>query len=405
MKRISLMLIAAVMLASSLSAQWKKVYGGTTNSFIINEIIQHNNYFFASTNGPLLRSSDKGETWEVLSTFFSPIHFNLSIETDGSRLYLGLNTGNRPTILYSDDNGATWIPSNITHPQISKIKVVNSNLVYAYSNFQMFFKSTDRGETWTEWINLPFNVTYTMFVSSTGRLFINNYYSDDNGETWTKNSLNGMVNGYSENELGLWAGTDRILFSGDNGITWQEKKYGNTTSVIGAGNNVFRGTFGFEYSTDGGKSFVEYNEGIEKVTQIISMAYDGEIILIGLNGPGIYKIDASKLGITTSVEKHKEISKDFQLMQNYPNPFNPETIINYKLSAVNSVDLRVYDILGKEVAILVNEVQQPGMYNVKFTIRQLTHNRDKNSSLSTGIYFYKLQAGDFVQTKKMMFIK
>jgi hypothetical protein len=90
------------------------------------------------------------------------------------------------------------------------------------------------------------------------------------------------------------------------------------------------------------------------------------------------------------------IPTSFSLSQNYPNPFNPETTIRYKLSAVSFVDLKVYDILGNVVATLVNETQQPGMYNVKFLV---------NSSLSAGIYFYKLTAGDFIQAKKMLLLK
>jgi hypothetical protein len=129
------------------------------------------------------------------------------------------------------------------------------------------------------------------------------------------------------------------------------------------------------------------------------------------------------------MKKYAQIQAEFELHQNYPNPFNPETTISYVIpsglpvgkagvrnlndfSSTSSprndnvnVTLKVYDILGKEVTTLVNEAQQPGRYNVKFTIRQLTDNGDKNSSLSTGIYFYKLQASDFVQTQKMMLTK
>ena len=90
------------------------------------------------------------------------------------------------------------------------------------------------------------------------------------------------------------------------------------------------------------------------------------------------------------------IPTSFSLSQNYPNPFNPETTISYKISTVSFVDLKVYDILGNVVATLVNETQQQGIYNVKFSV---------NSSLSAGIYFYRLRAGDFIQAKKMLLLK
>ncbi len=125
----------------------------------------------------------------------------------------------------------------------------------------------------------------------------------------------------------------------------------------------------------------------------------------------------------TSVENESEknIPTKYSLEQNYPNPFNPTTIINYSVpfaisnpneasgvksqgishapsrgrNDVANVSLKVYDILGREVATLVNKKQAPGNYSVKFDV----------SNLSSGIYFYRLTAGDFVVTKKMILMK
>ncbi len=96
----------------------------------------------------------------------------------------------------------------------------------------------------------------------------------------------------------------------------------------------------------------------------------------------------------TSVEKN-ELPTKFELSQNYPNPFNPETKISYTLPKESNVSLKVYDVLGNEVATLVNEIKQAGAYNVNFDAKNLT----------SGLYIYKLQADNFIQTKKMMLIK
>ncbi len=107
---------------------------------------------------------------------------------------------------------------------------------------------------------------------------------------------------------------------------------------------------------------------------------------------------ANKDGIPVSVENEsKEIPAEFSLEQNYPNPFNPETTIRYKVQAASKVSLKVFDVLGNEVATLVNEFLQPGVYNSTFSTLR--------SSLSSGVYFYTLRAGDFVSTKKMVLIK
>ncbi|MDP3580764.1 MAG: T9SS type A sorting domain-containing protein, partial [Ignavibacteria bacterium] len=98
----------------------------------------------------------------------------------------------------------------------------------------------------------------------------------------------------------------------------------------------------------------------------------------------------------------QNIATEFSLEQNYPNPFNPETTISYTIPSnvkgeTINVKLKVYDVLGNEVASLVNEFKQPGVYNSQFSIL--------NSKLSSGVYFYRLQAGSFTQTKKFILLK
>ena len=80
---------------------------------------------------------------------------------------------------------------------------------------------------------------------------------------------------------------------------------------------------------------------------------------------------------------------------NYPNPFNPSTTIKYELPKNSEVRLSVYDMLGREVSVLVNERSDAGVHEVKFD----------GSTLATGVYFYRLQAGDFVQSKKLVLLK
>ncbi len=98
---------------------------------------------------------------------------------------------------------------------------------------------------------------------------------------------------------------------------------------------------------------------------------------------------------TTSVHNENEIPTTFSLLQNYPNPFNPTTAISYQLSVASSVTLNVFDVLGKEVALLVNEKKEAGEHTVQFNA----------STLSSGMYFYTLRAGNAVETKKMILMK
>jgi len=98
------------------------------------------------------------------------------------------------------------------------------------------------------------------------------------------------------------------------------------------------------------------------------------------------------LGIISSTA---EIPKEFRLYDNYPNPFNPATTIEYGLPSASRVVLRLYDFLGREVTTLVNEAQTAGYHSVRFDA----------SGLASGVYFYRLIAGKFVQTKRMVLVR
>ncbi len=112
----------------------------------------------------------------------------------------------------------------------------------------------------------------------------------------------------------------------------------------------------------------------------------------------LYLIRAYVSDFTTGVEKVIELMpSSFSLNQNYPNPFNPSTVISYQLPVAGHVSLKVYDMLGREVATLVDEFQQAGSHNSQFSIQ--------NSQFSSGIYFYTIRAGNFVETKKMVLMK
>ncbi len=119
------------------------------------------------------------------------------------------------------------------------------------------------------------------------------------------------------------------------------------------------------------------------------------------------KINGIEYGQLVSVsEEHPELPTAFYLSQNHPNPFNPSTKISWQTPVSGWQTLKVYDVLGNEVATLVNEFRPAGSYEVEFNpgscIKHLPAGRQGPAS---GIYFYRLQAGDFVETKKMILLK
>jgi hypothetical protein len=101
-------------------------------------------------------------------------------------------------------------------------------------------------------------------------------------------------------------------------------------------------------------------------------------------------------GTVTGVQAESgSIPSAFALLQNYPNPFNPTTNIEFRIANLELVTLKVFDLLGREISTLVNEVRPAGLYTVRWDA----------SSLPSGVYFYRLQAREFVQTRKMVITK
>ena len=166
-------------------------------------------------------------------------------------------------------------------------------------------------------------------------------------------------------------------------------------------------------STNGGDSWTDYRINDHRfvpktVTGAVGSGNQGDNIGITSVGnklwpvwmddhTGNYQIwtaavDVNSIGVTQIIT---EVPEGFFLTQNYPNPFNPTTNLEFGISKLGFVSLKVYDLLGKEVTTLVNEIKPAGLYEVEFD----------GSILPSGIYYYKLEAGSFSETKKMLLIK
>lgn len=179
-------------------------------------------------------------------------------------------------------------------------------------------------------------------------------------------------------------------------VAWPEFRFGYTTCF-------------YDQSLDGGQTFAEdviipdNRDSLSHTLPRIAVSNNNKVYVAWMdksNGNNFYDIFVSTKENLTSVEEVKNFPLSFSLSQNYPNPFNPNTKIRYTIPGVEtllatSVQLKVFDILGNEVATLVDEYKPAGSYDVDFDA----------SYLSSGVYFYKLQAGSFVETRKLMLLK
>lgn len=210
-------------------------------------------------------------------------------------------------------------------------------------------------------------------------------------------------------------------------VLWQGPEFtgavGQSNIAVYQGtNNIFYTDLYYAYSTDGGRTwsepqvlkgekqtqesypyanlFIEDKGNNEYVVHYVYMvdAIPGTSLFGNNNGPSdetTWYYDQLSLNVQVSAEKEIAKANVFELSQNYPNPFNPTTSINYTIPEAGMVSLRVFDMLGREVAVLVNEYQTAGTKTVRFDA----------SNLTSGVYVYALQFNGKVQTKKMILMK
>lgn len=177
-------------------------------------------------------------------------------------------------------------------------------------------------------------------------------------------------------------GADGYDPTGLAGILFGSSSFDSTFDVIMEGEHA-SDDFGYSVSNAGDLN----NDGYDDV---IVGAY-------GNNTNGAAYIYFGRFVV--DVKDNITLPEKFSLLQNYPNPFNPTTVISYQLPEVSNVVIKVYDILGQEVATLVNEQKPAGTHTIKFDTKSV------NGELTSGIYLYRIQAGNYSETKKMIFLK
>ncbi len=215
-----------------------------------------------------------------------------------------------------------------------------------------------------------------------------------------------MNNGLTNTTAYALASLDDYLFVGtggggvfrstDDGESWNPVSSGTTVYALLAKDSLMlQGTasFGVLVSRDSGSTWVEANQGLTNFA-IVSLASDDQYLYAGTLGSGVFRRPLNN--ILTSIEPaSSNIPGSFRLEQNFPNPFNPVTTISYALPAHTHVTLTISDVVGREVARLVDEFQEAGYKSVAFD----------GSTLSSGVYFYRIQAGSFLETKRLILMK
>lgn len=351
-------------------------------------------------------SNDNGETWRALFFLEGKSVLNFSLYDDKNFAVIGYLNG-LPKLFLSTNGGNAWsvIPID-NRVGLQSLKHVNEDFIIGIGEFYesgaksgILFMSYDNGNLWRI-AESHYIFNEVSFVNQKTGYILNNtdlMRTTNSGDSWEfvyQSHLPDKINSAA------FIDSSKILLQiySDN-IYMPKKKY-------------------FVSSTDKGNHWSEANLKLPlrgNLRKICVNTY-GDIFVLGENGELLINKSYYNLRIDNEPNNETAINSGYSLLkQNYPNPFNPSTTIEYIIPNVEThhgaspthVTLKIYDILGREIAALVNEQQLPGTYKVDFNVETRY-----GEPLSSGIYFYRLQVNSltnpeesYVQTKKMLFLK
>jgi len=381
-----------------------------------------------NNTGYLFRSTNSGSTW---STLFNNSNYAIFCVAKDAKnnIYTGIQNPNNSTeaILFkSSDRGETWQVLKIFTGSENKVRGIgidtsgNNILVHTQSGGKVNL-STDSGSTWSEKLSgLEYFDKVPFIVNKFNYVFVGSYgggvyRSTNGGIDWEQ-----LNSGLSDPLILSFAVKDNNIFCGTHSTVF----YGQINlpplppNLLTPSNKLVITTLSPSFDWEDAQNATSYRIQISDENLFSNIILDSTItqsfLTISLdkllnNKTYYWRVDASNsVGegnwseiwsfslLITSVEiLNNNTAKEFYLEQNYPNPFNPTTMISYQLPVAGYVTLKVYDMLGIEVAVIVNEYKTPGYYNIKFD----------GSGLTNGIYLYRLLSGNFSLTKKFVLLK
>ena len=395
MKNLIYVLIFLVF-AGYVNAQWVQMSNGMGINKTVSSLAALGTNIFAGTDnsaGGIYLSTNNGTSWTQNGLTSEDVACLL---VSGTNIFAG--TDNHGVVL-STNNGVSWSQTSLSTQKVNSLASFGTNLFAGTLNNGGVYLSTNSGVTWMQTSLNNMNV-YPVLTIGTNVLAGTGtgvYISTNTGTTWSQTALNNKaVIALNANGTNIFAGTyqNGVYLSTNNSTSWTQTSLNNRNvySLASSGLNIFAGTdsFGVYVSNNNGTTWTQRNEGLN--LSVYSFCILSNYIYAGTGNSVFRRLLTELIGIK---QLSCIIPDKFSLSQNFPNPFNPTTNIKFDLPKKGLVTLNIFDALGREVATLVNEQLAPGTYETTFDA----------SAHPSGIYFYKLTAGDFTDTKRMILLK
>lgn len=354
----------------------------------------------------LLKSTDRGNTWMQTSMTGNDATYIAEIVVhpkDSNVIYVGQTGWTSRNLYRSTNRGVTWTNLQLGSDYVTAIKQVkfdpnNSNIIYICTYPYGIFKSTDNGSTWFTINNGLIYYSDSLLHDVTAIVIRNDstniLYTLQRGRIFK--STNGGNN---------WHIMDTTFMTFDNNLVPTgieisplnpKKVFVGSTSIarIGSSSSSYSSLY---YTTNDGKNWERINGLIEgNIGNIVFDIHNPNKMYITSSYGILIYYDT----LTNVADNPLHLPAEYILSQNYPNPFNSSTIIKYKIPNKSKVIIKIYDLLGRVVQSYYMEHSSPGEY-------QITWNgtNEKGGGLSSGVYFYRIEADGFVKTRKLLLMR
>lgn len=420
-----LIIISAVNVFSQ-TFQWRLLTGspGTTGSNRFEDIyfINENTGWIVDFGGATYKTTNAGVSWSLYDNIF----FNRSVGYFDAQTGL-VGTLDSAECLFRTTNGGVnyTLITNLPSPKpkgICGISIVNENIAYGcgtYYDFAKIIKTTNKGADWSivfSDTSLARTLIDCYFWTQDSGIAVGGYNTSifDNGNAVILKTTNGGTTWQrvcKTTRTGEWcwkisfisrdigyvsierqSGFAYILKTTNNGNSWTEIPFRNYDEegigFVNENTGWIGGWTGPTYqTTNGGANWSLAGWG----TNVNRFRFLSDTLAYAV-GDRVYKYSRGPAGVQNISDN---IPDKFYLSQNFPNPFNPVTHLEFGVSIPEFVTLKVYDALGKQTALLVNEMLSPGSYEVEFN----------GADLPSGVYFYKLETENFIETRRMILLK